>query len=109
MELNRREAINLGLIGVGGLLFPFDLSNSALAQTISDCPECLRGKNPPPTFPPEELSHQIIHFVDWQILDRNGRKPRAYELGWKDVFRVNHFETVRVIAKFGRRSGDFLE
>ncbi len=248
MKLNRREAVKLGLMGVGGLLLPFDSSKSALAQTISDCPECPRGEIPPPTFSQEELSHQIprfqypfkkppllkpirsyengerpldcyeitmkktpvdiipgfktkiwsyngtlpgpvirqrggfrdedqgrdslvrikrldpaqavttrkfrfqrsstqwlinnkswnknrvdanpqpgdieiweltnnggwmhpvhIHFVDWQILDRNGRKPRAYERGWKDVFRVDHFETVRVIAEFGRRSGDYLQ
>ncbi|MDJ0900775.1 MAG: multicopper oxidase family protein [Xenococcus sp. MO_188.B8] len=50
-----------------------------------------------------------IHFVDWQILDRNGRKPLAYERGWKDVFRIDHFETVRVIAEFGRRNGDYIE
>ena len=50
-----------------------------------------------------------IHFADWQIIDRNGRDPLAYEQGWKDVFRVGHFETVRVIAKFGRRNGDYLE
>ncbi len=50
-----------------------------------------------------------IHFVDWQILARNGRKPLPYERGWKDVFRVDHFETVRVIAEFGRRNGDYLQ
>jgi FtsP/CotA-like multicopper oxidase with cupredoxin domain len=50
-----------------------------------------------------------IHFADWQILARNGNHPLAYEQGWKDVFRVGHFETVRVIAKFGRRNGDYLE
>lgn len=62
MKLNRREAIKLGLMGVGGLLFPFDSSNSALAQTISDCPECLRGENLPPTFSREKLSPQIPRF-----------------------------------------------
>ncbi|MDJ0706389.1 MAG: multicopper oxidase domain-containing protein [Leptolyngbyaceae cyanobacterium MO_188.B28] len=50
-----------------------------------------------------------IHFADWQILDRNGRPPIAYERGWKDVFRVGHFETVRVIAEFGRRNGDYIK
>ncbi len=50
-----------------------------------------------------------IHFADWQILDRNLRPPLAYEQGWKDVFRVGHFEMVRVMAKFGRRNGDYLE
>ncbi|XGW00087.1 MAG: multicopper oxidase family protein [Leptolyngbya sp. BL-A-14] len=41
-----------------------------------------------------------IHFVDLQIIDRNGRPPRPYERGWKDVFALDDFETVRVIAKF---------
>ena len=50
-----------------------------------------------------------IHFTDWQILDRNGRSPRAYERGWKDVFRVGHFETVRVIARFSTRNGEHIE
>ncbi len=50
-----------------------------------------------------------IHLVDWQILDRNGRAPLPYEQGWKDVFRVDHFETVRVITKFGGRDGTYIQ
>jgi spore coat protein A, manganese oxidase len=42
-----------------------------------------------------------IHFVDLQMIDRNGLPPRAYERGWKDVFILDDFETIRVIAKFG--------
>ncbi len=81
MELNRREAIKLGLIGVGGLLFPFDPSKSALAQTVSDCPECPRGDIPPPTFPPEELSHQIRRF-EYPFKRPPLLKPiRSYENG----------------------------
>lgn len=41
-----------------------------------------------------------IHFVDLQLIDRNGRPPRPYERGWKDVFALDDFETIRVIAKF---------
>ncbi|NJM77055.1 MAG: multicopper oxidase domain-containing protein [Acaryochloridaceae cyanobacterium RU_4_10] len=41
-----------------------------------------------------------IHFVDLQMIDRNGLPPRPYELGWKDVFLLDDFETIRVIAKF---------
>jgi spore coat protein A, manganese oxidase len=41
-----------------------------------------------------------IHFVDLQIIDRNGRPPKPYERGWKDVFALDDFETMRVIAKF---------
>lgn len=50
-----------------------------------------------------------IHLVDLQLLDRNGMPPRPYETGWKDVFHVGEFETVRVIAKFGRRDGDYIK
>jgi FtsP/CotA-like multicopper oxidase with cupredoxin domain len=49
-----------------------------------------------------------IHLVDLQILDRNRMPPRPYERGWKDVFSVGEFETVRVIAKFGTRDGNFI-
>jgi spore coat protein A, manganese oxidase len=49
-----------------------------------------------------------IHFADWQILDRGGQPPLAYERGWKDVFRVGHGETVRVIGEFGRRDGGYI-
>ena len=62
MKLSRRDAIKLGLTGVGGLLLPFELPNSALAETSSDCSNCLRGEIGSPTFDREELSHQIIRF-----------------------------------------------
>ena len=41
-----------------------------------------------------------IHFVDLQMIDRNGLPPHPYERGWKDVFALDDFETIRVIAKF---------
>lgn len=41
-----------------------------------------------------------VHFVDMQLIDRNGLPPRPYEQGWKDVVLVDDFETVRVIARF---------
>jgi len=41
-----------------------------------------------------------IHGVQFQILDRNGRPPAAYEGGWKDTVNVDPLETVRVIARF---------
>lgn len=49
-----------------------------------------------------------IHLIDMQILDRGGLAPRSYERGWKDVFLVNEFETVRVIGKFGTRDGNYI-
>jgi spore coat protein A len=47
-----------------------------------------------------------IHLLDFQILSRNGQPPRPHERGWKDVFSVGEFETVRVVGKFGRREED---
>lgn len=42
-----------------------------------------------------------IHLADFQVLSRNGLPPLPYETGWKDVFVVDEFETVRVMARFG--------
>jgi FtsP/CotA-like multicopper oxidase with cupredoxin domain len=50
-----------------------------------------------------------IHLVDLQMLTRNGVPPRPYEKGWKDVFYVGEWQTVRVIAKFGTRDGNFIK
>ncbi|MBP0001447.1 MAG: multicopper oxidase family protein [Cyanobacteria bacterium SID2] len=49
-----------------------------------------------------------IHLIDMQMLDRNGLAPRPYERGWKDVFHVGEFETVRIIGKFGTRDGQYI-
>ncbi len=81
MKLNRREAITLGLTGVGGLLLPFNLSNSALAETISDCSNCLRGEVPPASFNPEELSHQIPRFQSPFKRPPLLKPVRSYESG----------------------------
>lgn len=56
-------------------------------------------------------SHPIhLHLVQFQVLDRFARPAgggdpvevplEAHELGWKDTFKVNRRETIRVIAKF---------
>ena len=56
-------------------------------------------------------SHPIhLHLVQFQVLDRFARPAgggdpvevplEAHELGWKDTFKVNRRETVRVIARF---------
>ena len=49
-----------------------------------------------------------IHQVDFKILDRNGRPPRPYEMGPKDVAYVGEGETVRVIARFGPNLGRYM-
>jgi bilirubin oxidase len=45
-----------------------------------------------------------IHAVQFQILDRGGKPPEAYEQGWKDTVFVENAETVRVIMRFGNYS-----
>lgn len=49
-----------------------------------------------------------VHLVDFQILDRNGQAPPAYQRGWKDVVLVHELETVRVAAKFGPWEGKYM-
>jgi FtsP/CotA-like multicopper oxidase with cupredoxin domain len=41
-----------------------------------------------------------VHLVQYKVLDRNGRPPRPYENGPKDVVIVGSDETVRVAMKF---------
>jgi spore coat protein A, manganese oxidase len=46
-----------------------------------------------------------VHLVDFQVLDRNGRAPFAYERGPKDVVYVGEGETVRLLMKFTLQQG----
>ena len=41
-----------------------------------------------------------IHDIQFQILDRNWKKPPENERGWKDTVFVKVWEKVRVITKF---------
>jgi suppressor of ftsI len=41
-----------------------------------------------------------IHGVRFQILDRGGKPPADYELGWKDTVLVANAEIVHVIMRF---------
>ena len=49
-----------------------------------------------------------IHLIDFQIIDRNGLPPLAYELGWKDVVILGELETIRVVAKFAPHRGKYM-
>ncbi|NMH94496.1 multicopper oxidase domain-containing protein [Pseudonocardia bannensis] len=49
-----------------------------------------------------------IHLVDFQILDRNGKPPFAFEKGPKDVAYVGENETVRAIMKFTHQTGRYM-
>jgi FtsP/CotA-like multicopper oxidase with cupredoxin domain len=41
-----------------------------------------------------------VHGVQFQVLDRNGVAPPAWELGWKDTVVVQPTESVRIILRF---------
>jgi FtsP/CotA-like multicopper oxidase with cupredoxin domain len=49
-----------------------------------------------------------VHLVDFKILDRNGRPPNPWEIGGKDVVFVGENETVRLVMKFGPRTGRYM-
>lgn len=47
------------------------------------------------------LGHPIhIHDIQFNILDRNGAAPEAWESGWKDVVYVPPMGSARVITRF---------
>jgi len=41
-----------------------------------------------------------VHLVEYKVLDRNGKPPRPWETGFKDVVSVGPNETVRVAMRF---------
>lgn len=47
------------------------------------------------------------HGVQFQIIERKGKRPKANEAGWKDTFIVQQGENVTVIAKFENK-GTFM-
>ena len=49
-----------------------------------------------------------IHGVQFQILDRNGMAPPAYEQGWKDTVIVTPEESVRLMMRFPEYSDPSL-
>jgi spore coat protein A, manganese oxidase len=46
-----------------------------------------------------------IHFVDFQVLSRNGRAPRPEEKGPKDVVYVGEGEKVKLLMQFSKPEG----
>lgn len=55
------------------------------------------------------MPHPIhVHLVNFQLLDRQGVKPAAYEMGWKDTVNVPEGEEVRVIMRFEGYQGKYM-
>jgi FtsP/CotA-like multicopper oxidase with cupredoxin domain len=49
-----------------------------------------------------------IHLIDFQVIDRNGKPPFAYERGPKDVVYVGENEKVRVMMRFEHQRGYYM-
>ena len=55
------------------------------------------------------LPHSMhLHDVQFQILDRNGRKPALHEQGRKDTVLVPPGERVRIISRFDDYTGIYM-
>ena len=46
-----------------------------------------------------------IHFVDFQVLSRNGRPPRPEENGPKDVVYTGENQKIELLMQFSRQGG----
>jgi FtsP/CotA-like multicopper oxidase with cupredoxin domain len=49
-----------------------------------------------------------VHLVEFRMLDRNGRPPRPYETGPKDVVALGPNETIRVAMQFRDHHGTYV-
>jgi FtsP/CotA-like multicopper oxidase with cupredoxin domain len=55
------------------------------------------------------LPHSMhLHDVQFQILDRNGKKPHPAERGRKDTVHLNGGDKVRIIARFEDYTGIYM-
>ena len=55
------------------------------------------------------LPHSMhLHDVQFQILDRNGRKPHPAERGRKDTVHLDGGDSVRIIARFEDYTGIYM-
>ncbi|MDX3234689.1 multicopper oxidase domain-containing protein [Streptomyces sp. ME03-5709C] len=56
-----------------------------------------------------DFHHPVhLHLDHFQVLSRNGRKPGAYDAGWKDTVDVRPAEAVEILTRFTDYRGAFL-
>ena len=59
--------------------------------------------------PAYDFSHPFhLHGVFFQVLDRNGQAPPAWEMGWKDTVSVASQEAVRILVRFDGHTGTYM-
>lgn len=75
-----------------------------LADPVVDSTEIWELRNPSGGW-----HHPVhIHFVDFQVLSRNGVASMAHERGAKDVVFLGENETVRLLIRFEKGSGKYM-
>jgi FtsP/CotA-like multicopper oxidase with cupredoxin domain len=56
-----------------------------------------------------DVHHPVhVHLAPFQVLRRGGKKPGAFDLGWKDTVDVRPAEVVDVLVKFTAHKGKYL-
>ena len=89
-----------GVWTVNGKMFDPYAADAKLKKGTAEIWE-LRGSG--------QWHHPIhIHFEEGRILSRNGVAPPPHEQGRKDVFVVQHEETVRVFLRFRDFAGKYV-
>jgi FtsP/CotA-like multicopper oxidase with cupredoxin domain len=79
------------------------------AQPELNVVEVWTFRNIPFAGAPFVVVHPVhVHLVNFQILDRDGQPPAAFETGWKDTVVVRPNEQVRVIMRFEGYRGRYL-
>lgn len=59
--------------------------------------------------PGKDHTHPFhLHGVFFQVLDRNGEPPPAWEQGWKDTVSVGSQEAVRILVRFNGHAGVYM-
>jgi spore coat protein A len=59
--------------------------------------------------PAYDHSHPFhLHGIYFQVLDRNGEQPPAWEMGWKDTVSVRSQEAVRILVRFDGHTGTYM-
>ncbi|MDP4218992.1 MAG: multicopper oxidase domain-containing protein [Bacteroidota bacterium] len=56
----------------------------------------------------EQIHPMHVHGTQFQVLDRDGSPPEAYEMGWKDVIRLDSSGRVNVLVRFAEYTGVYL-
>ncbi|MEU8616249.1 multicopper oxidase domain-containing protein [Streptomyces sp. NPDC048623] len=56
-----------------------------------------------------DFHHPVhLHLAQFEVLSRDGKPPRATDVGWKDTVDVRPYEVVEVLARFAGHRGRYM-